>query len=668
MPYHLKSVLVLIPCILATGCVIQGITKKTDVEAVVETIVKDDIEAKAPALSQADLLLREGKYKLAAELFITQSDSMQSPLREMYRLRGADAFLKSGDTIRARSVAQRIDDSGLDLQTQFHKKIVLAEVELAIGAPSRVTTIHIPSSAIPEDPLLAKRFHLARARSFEKLERGMKAAKERVLAATYLSEEEQNANEHYLWENLKLPSMAELGVGQVDKNRTFAGWITLALIERKHRFDRRTLGQAVTAWSAQYPNHPATTRVLPTLLRQKLQEIANPKHIALLLPLTDRNFVNMSTLVREGFKSAWKNDTTNVERPKLSIEDTHAKGVVAAYRQARANGADLIVGPLDKNNVNILLSSGTVDVPILTLNMAGSSGMSETEASTINEPEIQISSNPNTMILFQFTLAPEGEAIAIAHRAWLDGHNKAAILVPQSDWGERTASAFSRKWIELGGKLVVKQHYDGQAILSEKSGTKESSTMKTADQIEAMLNVTQSKERRRKLESIIGTKLKFSPRRRTDIDFIFMIPFKPESDRNLKALMDFHQASKIPIYSTSQIYGGRPNRKNLDLQSVIFGDMPWVLSTDQKIRQTRINAESRWRKEKLYELTRLYAFGIDAYSIIKHLNTMRSSAEFEYEGVTGWLSLDNLGVISRKLLWARFDDGLPVLIDVEKRH
>ena len=73
-------------------------------------------------------------------------------------------------------------------------------------------------------------------------------------------------------------------------------------------------------------------------------------------------------------------------------------------------------------------------------------------------------------------------------------------------------------------------------------------------------------------------------------------------------------------------------------------------------------------KKKKYELTRLYAFGIDAYSRIKHLNTMRSSAKFEYEGVTGWLSMNNLGVISRKLLWARFDGGLPVPIDVEKRH
>ena len=42
----------------------------------------------------------------------------------------------------------------------------------------------------------------------------------------------------------------------------------------------------------------------------------------------------------------------------------------------------------------------------------------------------------------------------MAERAWLDGHTRAAVVRPDTEWGVRVASAFSEAWEMLGGEIV----------------------------------------------------------------------------------------------------------------------------------------------------------------------------------------------------------------------
>ena len=60
---------------------------------------------------------------------------------------------------------------------------------------------------------------------------------------------------------------------------------------------------------------------------------------------------------------------------------------------------------------------------------------------------------------------------------------------------------------------------------------------------------------------------------------------------------------------------------------------------------------------------RLYAFGADAYSLVKELGTLRAQQYAEFDGVTGKLSLNENNRINRRLVWARFEKGTPRILD-----
>ncbi len=88
--------------------------------------------------------------------------------------------------------------------------------------------------------------------------------------------------------------------------------------------------------------------------------------------------------------------------------------------------------------------------------------------------------------LFQFSLAPEHEAAAVARRAASEGMTRAVALVPNSAWGERLLVAFSDQMQNLGGEVLSYQTY-------------ESSDNDFAGPITQLLNLNESRERYRQI-------------------------------------------------------------------------------------------------------------------------------------------------------------------------
>ena len=111
------------------------------------------------------------------------------------------------------------------------------------------------------------------------------------------------------------------------------------------------------------------------------------------------------------------------------------------YQRAVDEGANYIVGPLDKAVINQLSQSEPLEVPILTLNYA------------------EDNSNTNDK-LYQFGLLPEDEARQVAEQAIRQNKTKAAILVPDTPWGERLRIAFQQRFTELGGVVLSAQSFD----------------------------------------------------------------------------------------------------------------------------------------------------------------------------------------------------------------
>ena len=84
-----------------------------------------------------------------------------------------------------------------------------------------------------------------------------------------------------------------------------------------------------------------------------------------------------------------------------------------------------------------------------------------------------------------------------------------------------------------------------------------------------------------------------------------------------------------------------------------LGDMPWVLDPDDSGGALRRQVSALW-SESLPAFVRLYAFGADAYRLVRELGTLRAQHYAVISGVTGSLSLDEKNRVQRRLMWARF--------------
>lgn len=155
-----------------------------------------------------------------------------------------------------------------------------------------------------------------------------------------------------------------------------------------------------------------------------------PNALAVLLPLSGA-MANAAKPVRDGLMAAYYAERR--ARPPVRFYDTSA-GVVAAYQRAVADGADYVVGPLQRGEVDTLFARGELPVPVLALNR----GERET-------PEGHIA----------FSLSPEDEGIAAAE--WLiarQAKRALVILNPGDDALRRAANAFSERLHQRGGEVV----------------------------------------------------------------------------------------------------------------------------------------------------------------------------------------------------------------------
>ena len=342
-------------------------------------------------------------------------------------------------------------------------------------------------------------------------------------------------------------------------------------------------------------------------------------HIALLLPITGRAAA-AATSVRDGFMTAYY-QVPPAERPRVQIYDTGAQSVADALTQATAAGANFIVGPLTREEVTAAADFPGLHVPLLALNFLPPE----------HAPPAQF---------YQYALSPEDEARLVARRVLEDHHRRGVALVPAGDWGTRVLAAFRQELQAGGGDLV---------------GATQIDTARTdySAAITEVLRQSDSTARYHRLESILGTKLQFEPRRRNDIEFIFA-PAPANLERLLRPQLRFHYAGDIPTYATSEAF--EPDvRANEDLEGLMFPDMPWMLGGDLA-DAVRAATREAWPTGGPYR-GRLFAFGFDAFRLAQALRHSGVSGNISVVGLTGRLSLDGQRRVRRELGWAQLHDG-----------
>lgn len=355
-----------------------------------------------------------------------------------------------------------------------------------------------------------------------------------------------------------------------------------------------------------------------------------PQQIAIMLPVTGK-FANSGKAVLNGFLAAYydylQRSPLNVN---IAVVDTAKGNINALYKQAVNKGAIFVVGPLTKSNVTKLAHENSLEVPTLALN------------TTDNYQQMHVTN------LYQFGLFYQDELKQVAQRAWQKHPGRAMIIAPANSVGRLGVKTLQAEWKNYGGVI-------NSIVLYSNSSSME-------DQIKHGLNIDISQSNEKQLHKIIRNKLKFNPRRRRDIDDVFLIA-PAQQAREIRPLLAFYFAGEVPTYSTSIVYTGAVSQRlDQDLNGVIFCDAPWTLqdpwtlppvlaSLNQQVTKTWPSSYKRY--------SRFYALGIDAFYLMLKLNMMAAAPNQGFMGATGTLFLDKYNHIYRQLDWAQFRDGVP---------
>ena len=335
---------------------------------------------------------------------------------------------------------------------------------------------------------------------------------------------------------------------------------------------------------------PAPPLVLPT-------EKPFP-HIALLLPVQSPGFGASADAVRRGFMAAINPRNQTMPVRVYSNFDENS-GVVAIYRQAIANGARAVVGPLTRNGVSALMAEQEIPVPTLALNI--------------------IEGQPARQLYF-FGMSVESEAREVAQLAKQQGLHQAIIITTRSQLSQRLQSAFEEEW---SGPATGMANSMDRGILREVEFNGDPSVF-------------------------------------TDIGNISDTMVFLAVDAAKARLIRPYLPNKLPIYATSQIFVGNDKTlTNYDLNGIRFVDMPWLLQPDHPAVMIYPRPAPALPG---IDLDRLYALGIDSYRLIQVLLAGEAASALPLDGVTGEIVL-NGHTFQRTAIQAVFVQGHAQLLD-----
>lgn len=413
-----------------------------------------------------------------------------------------------------------------------------------------------------------------------------------------------------IWTRLQDVPLSKLEASQLLPNADQIAWIKLAIISKKDSTNTPQLVRDLTDWRKQNSSHPGNALFPEDATLNTLANALPPKNITLMLPLQGA-FASSGGAVRDGFLSAYYDESAKTNYAQtISFTDTSKNPNMAALYQESVNkGANIMVGPLLKEDVKQLTHAGNIAVPTLALNYTDSWSL------------------PNN--LYEFGLSPLDEAKQVADRASEGGHSHALIIAPQNDWGQRVVKTLSDRWTANGGKITEVYFFNPQSDLSK--------------DIPHLLHVNTAVDTAKSRDKN-NDKATLEKQRRQDFDVVFLLA-PPQSAREIMPLLRFYYVDNVPIYATSVVYSGKPDpQKDADLNGIHFADIPWIINGNQ----ASTNSDN---------INRLYAVGRDAYLISHELQRFAILPNFPIYGATGALTLNSQHQFNRRLPMVQIHDG-----------
>lgn len=618
-------------------------------------------------------LLNEGKYPQANQQMSQLPQQLSDVQRLEQQLLTAQLRLGGQDIATAQEILAKLDPAAMSKDQQ--QRYYGLKIAASQGRPS----LDLVRALIAQEPLL--------------------------------SDKAQQDNIDATWQALQQlpPEQMSSLVINADEN-TLQGWLDLLSIYKANRTDPDMLKAGISDWQTRYPQNPAA-KTLPTALGQVQNfQPASTGKIALLLPLSGQAQV-FASAIQKGFNDA-KNgllnaapasaigsaqnpvslasgdaqsgagaadnaqnvaapasDTQNADanavvspsavpadnadaqpqaaaptpasvstapasNAEVKVYDTSSQPIQQVLAQAQQDGATLVVGPLLKSSVQQVADAST---PLNVL--------------ALNEPET-IQNHPN---LCYFALSPEDEARDAAHHIWQQGKRMPLMLVPRSSLGDRVSKAFAQEWQTLGGGTVLQQSFGSTAELKQGinsgAGISLSGTPVAAAPSEPQ-GVTIAGLTIPAPQSSAPTEAAASSGGSVDAVYIVATQSELQLIKPMIA-MRVSSRSNVALYASSRSFqaGAGPDFR-LEMEGLQFSDIPLLSGANPGLMQ---QAARSFNND--YSLVRLYAMGIDAWTLANHFSEMRQMPGFHIDGNTGQLSATQDCVINRKLTWSQYRQG-----------
>ena len=414
-----------------------------------------------------------------------------------------------------------------------------------------------------------------------------------------------------VWGKLQQVPYTKLLANETIPDHNAGAWIKLAMIAKSDSTDTTQLVHHLEEWRALNPDHEANALFPDNGTLNNLTTQAPPKNIVVMVPLQGP-FAPLGNAVRNGYLNAYFAELAKTSQQQtITFYDTNSQtDLIALYQKAESQGADMIIGPLTKENVKKITDYGHFTHPTLLLNYT----------------DLWYGALPTN--LYQFGLSPIDEAKQIADKAWQSGHSHALVITVNDEWGQHVLKSLNAEWQANGGTVVDTYYVTPTADLSK--------------DIPKLLHINTKEDQERSHDATENSKDALEKQRRQDFDVIFLL-VPPDKARSIVPMLRFYYVTSTPIYATSLIYEGKPQpTKDTDLNGVFFCDIPALL-------QAPTNSDN----------PRLFAVGQDAYLISLNLNRFLELPNFPAYGATGALSLDARHQFYRRLAWAQFHDGQP---------
>jgi len=579
-----------------------------------------------PAEQRIESLVDQGRLAEAGQAWLDLAGEHPDQAN-WFKLRAAEIWLQAGMAHEAAAVLVMIDEQALSRDQRARMLLARAELALLEGDLATAGWLLAHSTDRLPEHLVARHAMLE-----DLLQRQLENPAREAFSAL-----DQAIRQGDFEPELALALLIEQPLSELQGLQTTHGhrpemlpWLDLVASARGALLDPAALEVAMNDWTERHPETGYDAEEALNWLASWAHTRPRPMRISIVLPGRP-GMEQIGAALRDGLLAAWLEQAPD-NRPELTFMyiGDEPEAVMSAWFDAREAGADFMIGPLEREQVDTLLALPDPALPVLMLNHPSNPASFDGVAGPIHA----------------IGLLPEEEAELAAVHALVQGHKRALVLAQDSEWGRRVAPAFTRTF-ELGGGQAI-----GQAAYS--AGQVDHSAL-----LETLLELDRSEQRARRLAQVINRSVESEPHRRTDVDLIFL-GSRAEDGRQIRPQLRFFGAGDVPVLATSQIVAGQPDpRRDEDLEGIILPLAPWFLDFTPQGQQRR-QAERVYAHLNNPGLSRLHALGFDAMTLVPWLDLMRNDPDLYLAGLSGRLRLPDGRLMERDLPFVRLVNGRAV--------